>query len=90
SGISLSTPIPKDIGSPRPNQFALQGHSVTLDPQKYAVRPDLADIRLAEYVFAPHYAAPLIMTATREVPLRAAPCEDAEVLGMLATGDVFE
>lgn len=54
------------------------------------MRPDLADIRLAEYVFAPHYAAPLVMTVTRAAPLLAAPAMEAETLGTLNTGDIFE
>ena len=74
---------------PRPNQFALQGHSVTLDPQKYAVRPDLADIRLAEYVFAPHYAAPMACSANRAVSLCPSR-SGGEPLAELAVGENFE
>jgi hypothetical protein len=63
---------------------------VTLDPRRHAVRPDLADIRLAEHVFAPRYAAPVDQTIGRAVALRAAPGEDAEVLTMLTPGARFE
>ena len=37
-----------------------------IDPRVDAVRRDLADVRLAERVFAPHYAAPLPRTLGRE------------------------
>ena len=51
--------------------FALTGPSISIDPRHNAIRPDLADIRLAEYVFAPHYAAPLPCVVTRAVTLHA-------------------
>jgi len=54
------------------------------------VRPDLADLRLASKVFAPHYAkavpAKLIATAI----LLATPDLDGPVLAELAAGDAFE
>jgi len=54
------------------------------------VRRDLADIRLAEYVFAPHYAAPLVMAVTRAVSLRAGPKDTSEMLAELPPGAIFE
>lgn len=54
------------------------------------MRGDLADIRLAEYVFAPHYAAPLAMVAAGPTALRDGPEETATVIATLAKGDVFE
>ena len=51
--------------------FALTGPSVVLDPLTHAVRGDLADVRLAEYVFAPHYASPMACLAARGVSLHA-------------------
>ena len=54
------------------------------------MRRDLADIRLAERVFAPHYAAPLPRPLIAPVALRAAPAADSEVLAQLESGDVFE
>jgi hypothetical protein len=63
---------------------------VTLDPRTNAVRRDLADIRLAESVFAPHYAAPRAMVALREVIVRAGPSRDDDVIGSLGEGDSFE
>lgn len=54
------------------------------------MRRDLADIRLAEYVFAPHYAAPLAMSVATPAPFRTGPAEDAPVIAMLAVGDLIE
>ncbi|MBA4048239.1 MAG: hypothetical protein C0476_06835 [Sphingomonas sp.] len=54
------------------------------------MRPDLADIRLAEYVFAPHYAAPMAMTVTAVAPLRSGPGGDAPMITSLRPGDMFE
>lgn len=54
------------------------------------MRRDLADVRLAERVFAPHYAAPLPLLLTRAADLRAGPREDAELLARLAPGELFE
>ena len=54
------------------------------------MRPDLADVRLADRVFAPHYAAPMPREIRDSVTLRAAPGRDSEVLATLSPGDVFE
>jgi hypothetical protein len=70
--------------------FALNGRSTKLDPVTHAVRPDLADIRLADQVFAPHYAAPLAMVARHATPIRSAPELTAEIIGTMTSGDVFE
>lgn len=75
--------------APAPH-FALSGPRRPIDPATNAVRPDLADIRLAEYVFAPHYAAPMTMIATAPAPLRSGPGEDAPMIASLTPGDRFE
>jgi hypothetical protein len=54
------------------------------------VRRDLADVRLADRVFAPHYAAPVIMVIAHETDLRVARDGDSEVLTTLAPRAVFE
>ncbi|RYD98206.1 MAG: SH3 domain-containing protein [Sphingomonadales bacterium] len=54
------------------------------------MRPDLADVRLADRVFAPHYAAPMPRKIITDVALRAAPAADSEVLAELGEGDAFE
>ncbi|MCW4460764.1 SH3 domain-containing protein [Sphingomonas sp. BT-65] len=61
-----------------------------MDPRTDAARRDLADVRLADRVFAPHYAAPVAYVVAASVALRAAKEADAEALAQLAAGDVFE
>ena len=78
----------------RPSQpsrraFALTGPSVKLDLKTHAVRGDLADVRLAEQVFAPHYAAPLKARVLADIALFA-DRNLGEHLGELARGEVFE
>ena len=54
------------------------------------MRRDLADVRLADRVFAPHYAAHLAHVATRATTLRLTRDADSEVLATLNPGDLFE
>lgn len=54
------------------------------------MRRDLADVRLADRVFAPHYAAPMPRRVTRGIALRVGPSPDSEVIGELAPGDIFD
>lgn len=54
------------------------------------MRRDLADIRLAEQVFAPHYAAPLAMRVVARANLRRAAGANSEVIAVLAAGERFE
>lgn len=85
---ALATPLPSN--GPARKSFALQGRTVSLDPRTNAVRPDLADVRLAEFVFAPHYAAPKSYRTTAPVSLRAARAADSDVLAELTTGETVE
>jgi hypothetical protein len=75
---------------PPRRSFALTGKSVRLDPLTHAVRSDLADVRLADRVFAPHYAAPREMTLAVAAPLRVDAAADAATLGQLHVGDRFD
>ena len=68
----------------------MTGRSVELDPLTHAVRPDLADVRLAEQVFAPHYASCVARVVARAALLRAERGADARVLATLTPGDAFE
>jgi hypothetical protein len=68
----------------------LTGPSARIDPRVDAVRRDLADVRLADRVFAPHYAAPMLRTMAAPAALRAGPDADSEVLAELVAGDVVE
>ena len=59
-----------------------------LDPRTHAVRGDLADIRLAAQVFAPHYAVAMACAAVRATPLLALP--GGEPIATVEAGDGFE
>ena len=61
-----------------------------LDPRRHAVRGDLADIRLADRVFAPHYAAPMQRILLTSATLHAAASAHSEPMASLAAGSVFE
>jgi hypothetical protein len=61
-----------------------------LDPRTHAVRSDIADVRLADRVFAPHYAAPLRRTVLRDVVLREARDRTATPLETLSAGAAFD
>ena len=54
------------------------------------MRGDLADVRLAEQVFAPHYAAPMPRRVATAVDLRVARDPGSPTLATLAAGDLFE
>lgn len=54
------------------------------------VRDDLADVALAERVFAPHYARGLPRIASRAAELRVKPKSDSAVAGNVAAGDHVE
>lgn len=71
-------------------RHALTGPSVRLDPRFYPVRSDLTDVRLADRVFAPHYAEALLQTALTITPVRSGPAADAAVLSELLPGEPFE
>ncbi|HEX8388401.1 MAG TPA: SH3 domain-containing protein [Sphingomonas sp.] len=76
--------------APTRERFALTGPSVRLDPRTHAVRPDLADVRLADRVFAPHYAAPMPRRVARPVRLRPGRDDGAETLVELREGEPFD
>ncbi|ARS27108.1 C40 family peptidase [Sphingomonas sp. KC8] len=61
-----------------------------LDPRIHAVRKDIADIELADRVFAPHYAAAEIgRVIVPSVALRAAPSPAAAAVSQLVSGEGF-
>ncbi|CAM3137425.1 MULTISPECIES: SH3 domain-containing protein [Sphingomonas] len=90
SDISSAPATPPASSEPARKSFALQGRTVGLDPRTHAVRPDLADVRLAEYVFAPHYAAPLPYRTNAPVTLREGRPIGSAVLAALRSGETFE
>ncbi|MDR6851005.1 hypothetical protein J2Y54_000498 [Sphingomonas sp. BE123] len=75
---------------PTRNRFALRGRSVQIDPRRDAARRDLADVRLADRIFAPHYAAPLFQRAVQETPIRAGRDPESEAIAALPAGAEFE
>ncbi len=89
SGPQSTPEAPTATRLPR-RTFALTGPSQPIDRRTYAVRADIADVRLAELVFAPHYAAPLPRVVTRPASLRRERAADAEVLTELAAGARFD
>lgn len=80
---------PGSSGPPR-KVFALTGRSRPLDPRTDAVRGDIADIRLADRVFAPHYAMALRRTLAADAALCAGREQDAERLATLRAGEAFD
>ena len=54
------------------------------------MRRDLADVRLAERVFAPHYAAPMPRSIAAPTTLRSTNAADSDALAELEPGDIFE
>ncbi len=72
-------------------QLTLSGPSEKLDGAHWAVRGDLAHIRLAGRYFVPHYAAPMPHVVK---PPGAALCSkglaQADVLAQLQAGDGFD
>ncbi|CAN5373209.1 hypothetical protein BH09PSE4_BH09PSE4_21370 [soil metagenome] len=71
-------------------RFALSGRSVTLDPRTHAIRADIADIRLSDRIFAPHYVAPMPRVIAKAVTLRAGADKASEILADLQVGAPFE
>ncbi len=71
-------------------QFRLTGKSLALDRATLAVRRDLADIALADRVFAPHYANAVKVEVAHATEIRRLPIADAEVGAHLVAGDVFD
>ncbi len=82
--------MPPSPEPPARRRFALTGRSAVLDPLTHAVRPDIADVRLAERVFAPHYAEAMARPVVCDCPLRATPETDSATLAVLAKGDMID
>ncbi|MEP9402796.1 NlpC/P60 family protein [Sphingomonas silueang] len=74
--------------TPTRSRFALRTRSAAIDPRIEAVRRDLADIRMADRVFAPHYAVPVRRTVGVVTPLTETPGGPA--LSQLLPGEPFD
>jgi cell wall-associated NlpC family hydrolase len=71
-------------------RVTLDGVSRSYDARVRAIRPDLADVALADYYFAPHYAAPVARTCmAASATLRSAPDALAGALSELLHGEAF-
>ena len=73
--------------TPTRRRFALTGRSTAFDARVDAARGDLADIRLADRLFAPHYVAAAVRGATASTPVLDA---HGAPLSELLHGETFE
>jgi hypothetical protein len=71
-------------------RFRLVGRSRQYDQRIHAVRRDIADIALADHIFAPHYARAdqAVLTAPASM-LRSAPDDSAQATSQLLHGEGF-
>jgi len=69
-------------------RFALTGRSHAFDPRIVAARGDLADVRLADRIFAPHYAAALRLSAVRRAPMLSS--HGGDRLSEILQGETFD
>lgn len=81
-------PSPIPASAPSRKRFALTGRSRAFDPATTAVRRDIADVRLADRVFAPHYAAHVACPLHTPAPISAT--RDGDPAAQLAAGDIVE
>lgn len=80
---------PGVVGQGR-DRFGLAGTSQAFDPRVVAIRPDLADIAVAGTHFAPHYAAPKMVSGVLPAAaMRGAPSLDADQTSELLFGEGF-
>jgi hypothetical protein len=73
--------------SPVTDGFALSGSSNLPDPATHAYRKDLADVGLAGWVIASHYAEPLARHLIASATLVAEPSAEAQPIAVLKIGD---
>jgi hypothetical protein len=69
------------------------GHSALINPAIHAVRGDLADVELAERVFAPHYAKAMPSKVVTATTVHEKPNQDAAQVDKLLPGaavDLFD
>jgi NlpC/P60 family/Bacterial dipeptidyl-peptidase Sh3 domain len=70
--------------------FTLEGHSFSGDKRTTPIRGDLADIKLAGLLFAPHYAVPMIQSCTTPAAtMHAQPDIDSTGISELIYGEDF-
>ncbi len=82
--------VPSSSAPSRGNRFRLSGPTPALDRRITAVRRDVADVSLADRIFAPHYARPLDRDcADVRTTVRAAPSHQAAAVSELLLGETF-
>lgn len=86
----MATEISPSHASPPRRSFALTGPSRPLDPRTNAVRRDIADVRLADRVFAPHYVKAVARTVLTDAALREARDPASEVIATIEAGEQFD
>jgi hypothetical protein len=70
--------------------FTLEGHSFVGDKRTTPIRGDLADIKLAGLLFAPHYAVPMIRSCiTPSATMHVQPDIDSTGISELIYGEDF-
>ncbi|MDB5700072.1 MAG: hypothetical protein JWL66_271 [Sphingomonadales bacterium] len=84
-----SSPANNNVPAPQRKRFSLTGRTVPIDLRVDAVRGDLADVELADRVFAPHYAKSCAFTVTQDTELRATASAEGEVITKLKAGERF-
>ena len=77
------------VAGPPRRQFRLTGPSVALEPGRYAVRRDLAELAVADLVFAQHYVKPMTARLNATTNVYARPAMDSGIVAVLAAGDAF-
>ena len=75
--------------APPRRQFRLIGPSVALEPGRYAVRRDLAEIAVADRIFAQHYVEPMAVKLRAVATVYARPDTNSDPVTTLAAGDAF-
>lgn len=85
-----SLPANSIAPAPQRKRFSLKGRSVRVDHRVEAVRGDLADVALADRVFAPHYAKSCAFALIADTKLRVGPSPEADIVVDLSMGDRFD
>jgi hypothetical protein len=85
-----SLPANNNVAAPQRKRFSLTGRRAALDPRFNAVRGDLADIELADRVFAPHYAKSCRFKVIADVSLQDTPSSDGAIVAILKKGEYFD
>ncbi|UVO52941.1 SH3 domain-containing protein [Sphingomonas sp. SUN039] len=75
--------------APQRRQFRLTGPSVALEPGRYAVRRDLAEIAVADRIFAQHYVEPVAVRLNTTAIVHSRPDIGSDAVATLASGDIF-